>query len=347
MPIRLSSARIDVDADPLAIFERLYAEGLTDGLPVIPPTPRRVATFIAAARRPADEVIAEVPPRYGVATVEKIAVNAVMAGCRPAYMPVLIAVVEAICDPAFNLHGIQATTNPVGVMVIVNGPIRQELDINCGRSCLGPGWRANATIGRAVRLIQLNIGGAIPGEIDKATHGFPGKYTMCFGELEEASPWPPLHAERGFAAAQSTVTVVGIQGTNNLFPAYHRASNVLACIANGIACYGNNNYFLGGGNPVLILNPGHARLLHEQGYTKHDVQRELFERSAIPLELFPDEPLAIQTERERTIYNGKVYAMRRPEDLFVVVAGGPEPYHVQYCATFGDTWAVTRPIAQV
>ncbi|MBI3969404.1 MAG: hypothetical protein HY329_27485 [Chloroflexi bacterium] len=346
MSSNLASDRITVGADPLDVFEALYAEGVTDGLPVIPPTPERVAQFVAALGRDPQDLIGEVSPRNGLATVEKLAINAVMAGCRPDYMPVLVAIVEAICRPEFNLHGIQATTNPVAVMTIVNGPIRAELDVNCGRNCLGPGRRANATLGRAVRLVQLNVGGAIPAEVDKATHGMPGKYTLLFGEAEEESPWEPLHVERGLAAGESAVTVVGVQGTNNIFPAYHRADDVLKCLANGLACFGNNNVYLGGGNPVVILNPGHARLLHEQGYSKLDVKRELFERSKMPLEIFPDAPIAIQTERERVIEDGKICVTQRPEDLMVVVAGGPEAYHVQYCASFGDTWAVTVPVAK-
>src|SRR5467141_4953595 len=168
-------------------FETLYARGVTDGLPVIPPTRERVAAAVAATGREGSELIALVPPNFGRATVEKIAVNAVMAGCRPEYLPVVIAAVEAICDEAFDLHGVSATTNAPAPLVIVNGPIRARLEINSGAGVFGPGWRANATIGRAVRLVCVNLGGARPGVVSMSTLAHPGRYTYCIGEHEEAS----------------------------------------------------------------------------------------------------------------------------------------------------------------
>ena len=170
---------LDCPDDAAEIFGRLYEEGMTDGLPVIPPTAERVTAMIGGAELPREHIVAELAPRNGVATIEKIAVNAVMAGCLPAYFPVVIAAVEAMTQPQFNLLGIQTTTNPVAPFVLINGPIRHKIDINCGAGALGPGRRANATIGRAIRLILLNIGGGIPGEIDKSILGMPGKYSFC------------------------------------------------------------------------------------------------------------------------------------------------------------------------
>src|SRR5690242_4300099 len=196
------------DGDPI---ESLFARGVTDGLPGVPPTPARVAAALAAVGRAADEVIAEVPPRFGRATVQKIAINAVIAGCRPEYVPVVIAAVEAMCDERFCLLGVSGTTDAVAPFVIVNGPIRVALQINSGAGVFGPGWRANATIGRAVRLCWVNIGGAAPGVISMSTFGGPGRYTYCIGENEEASPWEPLHVEHGYGAGESTVAVMAAE----------------------------------------------------------------------------------------------------------------------------------------
>src|ERR671931_118919 len=172
----------DRDAD---LIEELYARGVTDGLPVVPPTRARVDRAIEASGRAADELIALVPPNFGRATVEKIAINAVMAGCRPEYLPVVIAAVDAVCDDRFNLHGVSATTNSTAQLIVVNGPIRAALDINCGANLFGPGWRANATIGRALRLVCLNVGGAVPGVVSMSCFAHPGRYTYCIGEWEE------------------------------------------------------------------------------------------------------------------------------------------------------------------
>ena len=185
----------DVNEDIDAI-EFYFERGVTDGLPVVPPTETRVARMLAVTARPADEVIALVPPNYGAATLEKIAINAVMAGCKPDYLPVVVAGVQAMCAEQVSLHGVQGTTHTATPLFIVNGPVRQQLDINCATGVFGSGWRANATIGRALRLIMTNLGGARPGEIDKSAMGHPGKYTFLIGEYEEASPWEPLHVER-------------------------------------------------------------------------------------------------------------------------------------------------------
>ena len=203
----LESRQHQLEDSPEAVFDHVMSQGWGDGLPVVPPTEERVRAMVDGSGLPPAHLVGAMGPAKGEATVEKIAINAVMAGCLPEYMPVVVAAVEAICEPEFNLDGVQSTTNPCGVGMIVNGPIRNEIDLNCSRNCMGPGWRANATIGRAMSLIWLNIGGAKPGEVDKSSHGFPGKYTLCFGEDEEHSPWEPLHVERGFAKEESAVTV--------------------------------------------------------------------------------------------------------------------------------------------
>src|SRR5437899_8332643 len=188
---------VDPDLESDAI-ESLFSRGVTDGLPVVPPTRRLVERAVAAPGRDGGELVALVPPNYGRATVEKIAVNAVMAGCRPEYLPVVIAAVEAICDEAFDLHGVSATTNAPSPLVIVNGPIRAELEINSGAGVFGSGSRANATIGRAVRLVCVNLGGAKPGAVSMSTLAHPGRHTYCLGEPEDESPWQTLAGHAGY-----------------------------------------------------------------------------------------------------------------------------------------------------
>lgn len=335
-------AMIEAPADPAALFDTLYKMGVTDGLPVIPPTDDLVQRFIAASGRRGGEEIATIPPANHVATVTGIAVNAVMAGCLPDYMPVLIAAVEALVEPQFNLFGVATTTNPVGPLILINGPIRQQLGLNCGRNALGPGRRANATIGRAIRLIMLNIGGAIPEEVDKATLGQPGKYTMCLGEIEEESPWVPLHVERGFAPEDSTVTVVGVQDIGNMFVPFQKAESILRVLASGMVSIGANNTLLGEGNPILFLNPGHANLLAKQGFDKPRLREELFRRATIPASALPEEVSAVE-DTSRNIVDGRNMVTRQAGDILIAVAGGPEAYHNSYCATFGNM-AVTKRI---
>src|SRR3546814_279807 len=202
---RFLTIRADLDFEEAN--DALYRAGMTDGLPVVPPTPERVARMLAGARRDPAQVLGVMGPGYGQATVEKIAVNAVMAGCQPDYLHVLIAACEAMLDYEFNLYGINATTHPVTPMLVINGPAAERLRVNSGYNCMGQGWRANATIGRAIRLILINIAGGTPGKGDRATHGTPAKFSFCLAENEMASPWEPLHVRRGFAPRQSTVTV--------------------------------------------------------------------------------------------------------------------------------------------
>jgi hypothetical protein len=310
--------------------EFCYARGWTDGLPVVPPTEGRVLWMLAGTARPPEETVAWVPPRRGRATVERIAINAVMAGCRPEYMPVLIAAVEALADPAFNLNGVQVTTHVTGPLLIVNGPVARQLDINGGPNVFGPGWRANATIGRAVRLILLNIGGATPGVLDRSTLGHPGKYTYCIAENEAASPWEPFHVSRGCRADESAVTVFAAEAphsvTNHVSP---DARGVLTSIADSLATLGSNNMFVMG-EAAVVIGPEHAATVKWDGLSRRDVQEFLFERARRRLA-----DLTFHGAYGR-IYNRNwpawvnrdnpdemVPAVERPEDFLVLVAGGP------------------------
>ncbi|MBI2910103.1 MAG: hypothetical protein HYX92_20875 [Chloroflexi bacterium] len=321
-----------------------YERGWTDGLPIVPPTEARVSQMLRSADRNPDGVVATLPPKAGAATVEKIAINAVMAGCLPTYLPVLIAGVEAMAEPQLNLHGMQATTNPVGPMTIINGPVRKDLGMNSGRSVMGPGNRANATIGRAMRLIMLNIGGGIPEEVDKASQGYPGKYVFCIAENEEESVFEPLHVERGFKKEDSTVTIVGAQGTTNVVTAcLIDIKDMLKVIANAMNYMGSNNVLLGAGEPLLLLTPGHTELLRKAGFSKQDTKKLLWDLLGFPLS---DYPPSMRRERmeKATDDKGIIRPCRRAEDIMIVSAGGPEPYHATFVPTFGDTWAVTKRI---
>ena len=344
-PGELISSSIDIaDNSPESVFQFMIDQGWSDGLPVIPPTADRVQTMLDYAQQDASELVGYINPDAGSATVEKIAVNAVMAGCLPEYMPVLIAAVQAITEPSFNIHGLQTTTNPVSPLLIVNGPVRETIGLNSGRGTLGPGFRANATIGRAVRLLLLNVGGARPWTTDMSLHGSPAKYISCMGENEEDSIWDPLHVERGFSPDQSTVTVVGAQGFSNCLTFYKEPESFLTMIASAMADISDNNYLLAAGNPLVILTPGHAQIFSEWGYTKQAVKEALFERCKVPIERFPKETSVITYEDGFAMDGDRVCPCRSADDIMVVVSGGPEPYHVLYCGNFGDTTAVTKAV---
>jgi hypothetical protein len=338
---RLVSQRIEV-AYEYEKVQSLYLErGWTDGLPIAPPTPERVEAMLAATSLDSQYVVSEVPPNWGAATVEKLAINAVMAGCLPEYLPVLVAAVAAMSDPAFNFYGIQATTHPCAPLLIINGPIRQALGLNSSSGAYGPGWRANATIGRAARLVLLNVGGGYPGVGDMSTQGAPSKYSYCVAENEEESPWPPLHVERGFQPEQSTVTVLAGEPPHNINDhTGSSAADILTIIAGAMAVTGANNAYTGG-ESLLALGPEHAATIARDGLSKPDVKEWLSRRALVPLERYTHETLL---ERYGRIPDGPVPIVPTPDDLAVVVLGGPGK-HSSWVPTFGGTTrSVTREI---
>jgi len=313
-------------------YEYAYEQGWTDGLPIIPATPEAVSRFVAASGRQAEDVIGIIPPRKGRATVEVIAINAVMAGCRPDYMPVLIAALAGLTDPGFPLEFMQVTTNPMTPFLLINGPIRQQLDINSGTGCLGPGWRANATIGRALRLILQNVGGALPGVYSKASFASPLRYTYVCGENEEDNPWTPFHVDRGFAPNDSTVTVFkasnycNISGGEGVGP-----REILRQIASNMPpMYG------GGDGALLLLGVNHAHSLHEAGLTKRDIQEQLWEFARLPVSAFAADFVRMEEGAGRGA-DGMLYRTRSPDDIHVVVAGGPGPQDVYIAAGLPQT----------
>jgi hypothetical protein len=332
------------------VIELLFESGWTDGLPVVPPTPRNVQRMLTGTTRPPDELIGRIPPKGGRATIEKIAINGVMAGCKPAYLPVVITAVEALLDDRCNTRGVQCSTHISTPLVIVNGPILQELEINSGHNVFGQGWRANATIGRAVKLVLVNLGGAIPGVTDKATFGHPGKFTYCIGENEAANPWEPLHVERGFARTDSTVTVFGAEAPHNINNHWSATPlGLLRTIADTMATLGSNHLYLGG-ESFVVLGPEHADVLAQAGWSKRDVRAFLYDQARKPLTqvkiggMYGPEtqrnlwPRWIDHENEAE----RIPIARRAEDIAILIAGGAGRHSV-YLPGWGSR-SVTRRI---
>jgi hypothetical protein len=339
------SKQLDAPDDPAELFTHMVGLGITDGLPVIPPIKKYVQAMIDYVGLLPHEEIGPVPPDGGIATIEKLAINAVMAGCLPEYFPVVMAAMRAVTDPAFDLLGIQTTTNPVTPVLLINGPIRTRIGINCGRGCMGPGFRANATIGRALKLALLNIGSCPPGEVSKSIHGFPGRFTFCFGELEEESPWEPFHVEIGFRREQSTVSVFGGSGSLNMWIGFSTPEAVTHTIADGMRAYGTNGYLRGTGVPVVVMGPGHAKIYSKAGWSKQRIKQELFRLTPIPLTHIPDEPQISRPVYENLDRSRSINLCRRAEEIVILVAGGPEPYHLVYLPSFTHPdKMITKPI---
>jgi hypothetical protein len=309
-------------------FEEWFERGVTDGLPVVPPTRTRVERMLGGTRRDRAEVLGEMPPNYGRLTVEKVAINAVMAGCRPDYLPVVIAAAECACDPAFNLHGVSTSTHFSAPLIVVNGPIRASIGLNASFGVFGPGHRANATIGRALRLLMINIGGVRAGEISMSTFGHPGRYTYCIAEHEEASPWPPYHVARGLPPAASAVTLFAGDAPHGISDHASRTPRaLLGSLGWSMAGLWNSKHFPLYSHTMLVIGPEHARTLAEEGATRADVARGLFERIRVPYRtVLPDddhgEGTNLRFARTPPEADALVPKFPSPEEIHIVVAGG-------------------------
>lgn len=343
--MNLSSVRHEVAESPLELLEYVMEQGWGDGLPVIPPTEERVAAMVEASGRPPEESRGRIPHLFGDATIEKIAVNAAMAGCRPEYMPVLVAAVDAIFDPVYNLPGVQGTTNCIAQLIVVHGPARGALGVNCKENLFGQGWRANATIGRAFRFILQNIGGAKPGDTDRSTFGHQGKFSSCIGENEEASPWPPLHVERGLKRSDSAVTVIAIDPhimVNDA--ASNDGEGVLRSIASSMMQAGSNNALFGG-EMAVVLGPEHVDMLVRDGWDPPRIRAFLYERGRVPTFLFAPANLERARGRRDDLMAqedlASVPVVDGEEDICLFVAGGLGK-HSLVIPTFGNTHSVTR-----
>ena len=335
-------ATIDLPDDPIAVLEAFTARSWGDGLPIIPPTEERVRAMLG--RRDGGKTLGVMPPLWRQVTLEKLAVNAVMAGCEPRAFPVIVAAVEAMLDRAFNLYGVQATTHPVAPLLVVNGAYGREIGLHGGSGCFGPGFRANATIGRAIRLVLLNVGGAWPGRYDMATQGSPAKYSYCIAENEAASPWGPM-------AGGDTVTVFGGEPPHNVNDhVATTATGILTTLCDTAVSLGSNvGWYFSQSQLMVVLGPEHARTIADDSFTRADVQRFVYEHARLSLgELrlggmwgmhdWPRWMTAVVDPATR------LPQVPSPEDVYVVVAGGSGKHSavVPNC-TFSR--AVSRPLA--
>ena len=279
---RLSSRTIDI-ADHDDVYEFMFDQRVTDGLPVVPPTRQRVERMLAGTNLEPETVVGRVAPNYAPATIEKIAINAVLAGAKPEYLALIIAAVGAACSNRFPLHGVIASTDGLAPMMIVNGPIRERIGMNWGLNALGQGNRANMTIGRALRLVLRNIGGAREGEIDQSVLGGAHKFTLTFAEHEDASPWPPLHVEYGYESSDSVVTLLPtIGGPRLCIDEYSRSARALV----GSYAMGFQRIFSPNGQigpSMLVVSPEHAHVFRQDGWSKDDVREALMELTALPI----------------------------------------------------------------
>ena len=296
--------------------EACYDRGWTDGLPVVPPTRERVWRMLQGTNRAPDEVVGIMPPDLQECTVEKVAINAVMAGCKPEYMPLVLAAVEGALIEEFCLHGLLATTWFSGPVLVVNGPEARRVGMNAKGNAMGQGNRANATIGRALQLIVRNVGGGRPGEVDRSCLGNPGKYTFCFAEDEEGSAWDSLAVERGFAPEQSTVTLFAGDGVQPIFDQRSRKPEDLA--RTFALCLRSINHpeMAMIGDAILVVSPEHERVFREAGWDKDRLRAELDE-----LLLMPEADADPSLSRKDMKLPERASKMR-PGGLLIVRAGG-------------------------
>jgi len=347
-------AIIEIEDSWEKINEYFFERNWTDGLPIMPPTHERVHAMTDYVEQELgwtkDEVMGVLPPKNGAATVEKIATNAVMAGCRPEYMSVLISAVKGMAVPAFNLFGVQTSTHNTSVLTIVNGPIRQKLDINWGYNVVGNRWHSTTTMGRAIRFIMTNIGGIL-GATNLHTQGHIARFEHCIAENEDENPWEPLHLERGMSPAESAVTV---------FPACpalmvddnsgsRSAKELLNTFAHSVAYVGNRN-INGEGEPLIIVCPTHARLLANSGYSKTDFKRFLWERARVPFGDIPKGNLQSYSDRFLKFYGdfGPDFGLPiadKPEDIVIVVMGGQGTHSLSVQTLLGSR-SQTVPICR-
>jgi hypothetical protein len=307
------------------VAEAMYARGWSDGLPLVPPTPERVARMCAGTSRDPSEIVAVVPPDLVECTVEKVAINAVMAGCRPEYMPVVLAAVEGACTNEFNIHGLLATTWFSGPLLIVNGPIARAIGMNSGVNALGQGNRANATIGRALQLVVRNVGGGRPGGVDRATLGNPGKYTFCFAEdeAEDDSGWEPLAVERGCAPGTNAVTLFAGEGVRGVVDQLSRTPEGLArSFAACLRTVGHpKNVFIW--DAVLVVSPEHRRVLTDAKWSKARLHEELDALLQLPAEELARGAAGIaEGMPEGLCAPGTTLPKFRPGGLLIAHAGG-------------------------
>ena len=316
----LAARRVDI-AEAEDEFEAMFDRGWTDGLPVVPPTEQRVMRMLTGTTRQPTDVVAIVPPDLVEITVEKVAINAVMAGCKPEYLPWVIAGLEAVCNDTFNIHGVLATTMPVGPVIVCNGPGTRAIGMNSGMNVFGQGNRANLTIGRAIQLIIRNIGGGRPGEVDRATHGNPGKISFCFAEDELGSPWSTLAESRGLSRMTDAVTVFPGEGPRCVVDQLARDPESLTNTFAACLRTLHNPKSVLAFDAIVVMGPEHARVYAEAGWDRDRVLEEIHARLQIPgSELIRGAGGIAEGVPERL--NGMTLPKFRPGGLLLVHAGG-------------------------
>jgi hypothetical protein len=339
----LASATLEVDDDPLAFAKLATDAGFGDGLPLVPPSEARVRAWIEASGQPPDRLLAVLPPREGRCTVEKLAINAVMAGAPAEAMPLLCAAVEACADPALDLFALNTTTSCVVPGLFVNGPARRALRLPCEAGCFGGEAGPGPAIGRALRLVMRNVAGQVVGGTSKSVFGQPGRVTgIVVGEWEERSPWPPLAARRGLAG--NAVTVHGCIGTQDIADiAAESGAQLLEVIGKSLAYPGTNAFLSGFGAEVMVaIAPAWADRIAAELPDVEAVQAQLWQHAALPEDWFPPPQRRWLRERGRVAADGRVALVERPEDVLVIVCGGLGSLHALGLHSFGPTRAVTR-----
>ncbi|MDB5852578.1 MAG: hypothetical protein JWR22_619 [Herminiimonas sp.] len=347
-----AAAAITVGED-VDLIEWYYEQGYSDGMPVVPPTPAKVDAMLAALGGDPGYLECRVPPRWGGLTREVLAINMVMAGCKPSYAPVVRAAMLALCDPAFNLNGVQATTHMACPLLIVNGPIAREIGMNAGCNVFGSGNRANATIGRAIRLILLNVGGGWPGDLDKSTLGHPGKYTYSIAENEEVSPFAPYHVEKGYKADESTVFVFAAEAPHSVVNhVSNDAEGVLKSVCSAMSTFAHNTA-VASGHCAVVLGPEHAATIAKQGWKRNDIKNFLWMHSGNKFGELAfnhkygkvyNRNLPVWYERELDSW---IPIVPNPDNIHLFVAGGEAGRFSAFIPGWGNmTVPVLRPIGE-
>ena len=340
---------VHVSGSGTDVINAYYRNGWTDGLPIVPPTAEAVREMLTGTDLPPAHVLGVMVPRNAPVTIEKLAVNAVMAGCRPTYLAVLIAAIEGLLEPDFDLTGVQCSTGPHSPLLLINGPVRRQINVNCSSGALGHGWQANATIGRAIRLILNNIGGARIGESDMTTLGMAENYTYCFGENEEQNPWAPFHLEQGFEKADSTVSVLGAYAPENVSDHVGiKPEEILAVAADVVSRL--TRFHLRTMDQIiprdtlLVLCPEHAKSIADAGWSKNDVQQFVFDHASIPYDTLKSLRRQIDPAKLIDAPGGpRVPMFAKPECLKIVVVGGPGK-HSAYINSGHTRRMITRKI---
>jgi hypothetical protein len=342
----LSSRRIETEIDVMEFTRESLQMGWGDGLPLIPPTEGRVRTFLAASNFFPDQVIAALPPLRAECTVEKIAINAVMAGAPPESMPLLVAAVEAFAAPNFELYGLNATTAPVIPMIVVNGPIRDQLDIPYKHGCLGGAATTAAAIGRALRLIIRNLAGQVVGVTSQSVFGSPGRISgILFGEWEERSPWAPFAERRGVKG--NAVTAYGTNGTQNIIDtSSQKGQEFLEIIGKSLGYPGANGFSpaVPYAEIMVAVNPIWAEIIARDVPKLEDVQQILWEQSSLPADFLVHQHREQLEKQNRVHKNGRVYLASRPEDVFVICCGGTGSLHATGFHSWGTCITTTAAI---